>query len=194
MAEEVVAKAFEPFFTTKPKGQGTGLGLATTYGIVNQNGGHIELRSELGVGTEARILLPIAHRAAEPRTDAAVPEPRAGRGERVLVVEDEVGVRSLARRILEAAGYEVLVAADGQEALALFERTAVDLVITDVVMPGLSGSQVVSRMRMVHPGLPAIFTSGYTERPGALPPGAPFLSKPFSGRDLLTLVGETLDR
>jgi two-component system cell cycle sensor histidine kinase/response regulator CckA len=194
MSEEVLAKAFEPFFTTKPKGQGTGLGLATTYGIVTQNSGHIELRSERGVGTEARILLPIAQRSAGPRTDAAVPEPPVGRGQRVLVVEDEVGVRTLARRFLESGGYEVLVAADGHEALALFERSAVDLVITDVVMPGLSGPQVVARMRMIRPGLPAIFTSGYSDRPGALPSGAPFLSKPFSIPDLLALVGEVLGR
>jgi two-component system cell cycle sensor histidine kinase/response regulator CckA len=193
MLPEVVAKAFEPFFTTKPKGHGTGLGLATTYGIVTQNGGHIELRSELGEGTEARVFLPLTEREAELSVDAAVVAPRAGQGERVLVVEDEEGVRSLARRILEGAGYVVVVADDAQEAIDLLDRSEVDVVVTDIVMPGMSGPKLVEQLRRARPDLRAIFMSGYTDRPGALPTGVPFLSKPFSGRELLELVARVLD-
>jgi CheY-like chemotaxis protein len=125
--------------------------------------------------------------------DAAVVAPRAGQGERVLVVEDEEGVRSLARRILEGAGYVVVVAGDAQEAIGLLDRSEVDVVVTDIVMPGMSGPKLVEQLRRARPDLRAIFMSGYTDRPGALPTGVPFLSKPFSGRELLELVAEILD-
>jgi CheY-like chemotaxis protein len=194
MRDEIVARAFEPFFTTKPKGQGTGLGLATTYGIVKQNRGHIELRSKLGIGTEARVLLPLACREADELPDTAVAAPSAGRGERVLVVEDEDAVASIVRRILEADGYDVLAAADPHEAIALCEGLDVDVVVTDIVMPGMSGPQLVARLRDDRPELPAIFMSGYTDRPGALPPDAPVLSKPFSRQELLVEVAEILGR
>jgi CheY-like chemotaxis protein len=194
MTDEVLAKAFEPFFTTKPKGQGTGLGLATTYGIVKQNGGHIDLRSQLGVGTEARVLLPLAPGASALPADVTVVAPPAGRGERVLVIEDEEGMRLVARRILEGGGYDVVVAADPYEALALCERLEVDLIVTDVVMPGMSGPHLVERLRADRPDLAAIFMSGYTDRPGALPPDAAFVSKPFSRRELLEQVARALEQ
>jgi hypothetical protein len=112
----------------------------------------------------------------------------------VLVVEDESGVRDLVRRILAEDGYEILLAADGQEALSLAARTDIELVVTDVVMPGLSGPQLVHQLRVHRPDLPAIFVSGYTDRPGALPEDAVFVSKPFTGSELRARVAAILER
>jgi two-component system cell cycle sensor histidine kinase/response regulator CckA len=194
MIDEVVERAFEPFYTTKPKGQGTGLGLATVYGIVKQSGGHIELRSNYGRGTEARVFLPTDGRRPEAVSTADATAPPSGHGQRVLVVEDESGVRDLVRRILAEDGYEILLAADGQEALSLAAGNDIELVVTDVVMPGLSGPQLVHQLRVRRPDLPAIFVSGYTDRPGALPKGAVFVSKPFTGSELRARVSAILER
>jgi CheY-like chemotaxis protein len=194
MSRDVQAKAFEPFFTTKSKGMGTGLGLATTFGIVKQNGGHITLYSEEGTGTVVRVFLPVAADQSATPTEAERSSPRVAAGERILVVEDEEGVRRVAARILTGHGYEAVCACGPDEALELCERMAVDLVLTDVVMPQMSGAMLVARMREDVPGLPAIFMSGYTDRPGALPPDAEFLGKPFSRHDLLALVARTLGK
>jgi CheY-like chemotaxis protein len=193
MREDVRERAFEPFFTTKPKGTGTGLGLATTYGIVKQNGGHIEIYSELDVGTVVKVYLPATRGAATgPPSAEAVTAP-AGRGERILVVEDEEGVRKITERILRGHGYEVVAASGPGPALGLAASAAIDLVLTDVVMPGMSGAMLVERLREAEPRLLAIFMSGYTDRPGALPRDAAFLSKPFSRQDLLGRVAEALE-
>jgi PAS domain S-box-containing protein len=192
MPEEVRRRAFEPFFTTKPKGSGTGLGLATTYGIVKQNGGHIELYSEVGTGTVATVYLPATELEPD-RGRPVVPVPPAnGSGQTILLVEDEEPVRAIAKRILTMHGYRVVAAANADEALSV-ATASVDLVLTDVVMPGESGPNLVRALRRQRPGLPAIFMSGYTDRPGALPADATFLSKPFSRHDLLEQVARGME-
>jgi PAS domain S-box-containing protein len=193
MPEEVRRKAFEPFFTTKPKGTGTGLGLATTYGIVKQNGGHIEIYSEVGTGTVVKVYLPAVEGEATDQPDDEPFTARTGHGERVLVVEDEEGVRRVAERLLSEHGYEVVAASGADEALRMAAAADLDLVLTDVVMPGMSGPALVKRLREDRERLPAIFMSGYTDRPGALPRDAAFLSKPFSRRHLLEHVASALE-
>jgi two-component system cell cycle sensor histidine kinase/response regulator CckA len=193
MAEAVRERAFEPFYTTKPKGTGTGLGLATTYGIVKQNGGHIDIYSELGAGTVVKVYLPSSAGEAADRAQAEPLTARRGNGERILVVEDEEGVRRITARILREHGYDVVAASGPELALDLAASTAVDLVLTDVVMPGMSGTLLVDRLREQEPRLPAIFMSGHTDRPGALPADAAFLGKPFSRQGLLEKVALALD-
>ncbi|MEA2478415.1 MAG: hypothetical protein QOJ07_337 [Thermoleophilaceae bacterium] len=190
MSSAVRQKAFEPFFTTKPPGAGTGLGLATTYGIVKQSGGHVEIYSEEGSGTVVKVYLPAAETGAGGREPAEPQETAAGGGERILLVEDEEGVRRLTERILTTHGYAVVSAEDVGDAVGL--AADVDLVLTDVVMPGMSGAALVARLREDAPHLPAIFMSGYIERPDALPTDAPFIGKPFSRHALLDLVAATL--
>ena len=198
------ARVFEPFFTTKPQGQGTGLGLAMVYGIVKQSGGHVVVQSRPGEGTTFTVYLP-------QRTDAAVaadvlkpageptPRPRTGGGETVLVVDDEEAVRSSTRRALERAGYAVIPATDGADALRLLTESddAVHLVVTDVVMPGLGGRELVGRLKIMRPDLRVLFVSGYTEegvrKQGVLQPGAAYLEKPFTPERLLRKVREVLD-
>jgi PAS domain S-box-containing protein len=194
MAEEVRERAFEPFYTTKPKGTGTGLGLATTYAVVRQNGGHIEIESAPGAGTVMRVYLPASAGAATVRGTDESPAPRRGRGEHILVVEDEEGVRRVTERILRGHGYEVTAAACPESALAVADELDVQLVVTDVVMPVMSGALLVARLRERRPQLPAMFMSGHTDRPGALPGDALFLSKPFSREQLLENVAHALDQ
>jgi two-component system, cell cycle sensor histidine kinase and response regulator CckA len=201
------ARVFEPFFTTKPQGQGTGLGLAMVYGIVKQSGGHVWVESKPDQGTTFTVYLPqpaeldtaTALRAA-PRS-AGDPRPagtQAG-GETILVVDDEEAVRSSTRRALERAGYTVIPATDGADALRLFTEHdgAVDMVITDVVMPGLGGRELVGRLKIMSPELPVLFLSGYTEEgvrnQGVLEPGAAYLEKPFTSENLLHKVREVLE-
>ena len=193
------ARIFEPFFTTKPRGQGSGLGLATVYGIVKQSGGYIWVYSEPGQGTAFKIYLPeFAGPLAEPPPVTAPVSPRGV--ERILIVEDEVAVRRMAGRALAAQGYTVLEAENGAEALAILARTEgpVDLVVTDVVMPILNGRELSERLAAERPGLPVLFMSGYTDddviRRGLLDPGAPFLQKPFMAVDLGRKVREVLDK
>jgi CheY-like chemotaxis protein len=186
MEREVVARAFEPFFTTKPKGQGTGLGLATIHGIVAQAGGHVQIYSEPGLGTTFTILLPT--------TDAPVPEhadgtrdpiERSGGGETVLVVEDEPAMLEVTRRILAENGYEVLVAGGGAEALELAERHAgaIDVLLTDVVMPGMLGKEVAERVAALRPGIRTLFMSGYAQP--VIEVGRDIIDKPFTEAALL---------
>src|SRR6266568_2328054 len=205
MDAETTAHLFEPFFTTKEVGKGTGLGLATVYGIVKQSEGYITAYSEPGHGTTFKIYLP---RAAAP--GAASPPPPAppapqckatARGsETILVVEDEEAVRSLSRRALEASGYTVLAAADGPDAVRLLERYGgpIHLVLTDVIMPGMNGRELAQRLVQRRPGLRVLYMSGYPGdaivHRGALEPGTAFLQKPFMPEDLARKVREVLDQ
>jgi PAS domain S-box-containing protein len=198
MSEQVQAHIFEPFFTTKPKDKGTGLGLATVYGIVAQSGGHIAVESEVGMGTTFRIYLPRIEGAALANPLAALrPSASAGSGT-VLVVEDDGMVMSLVRRILEAAGYSVIEARHGPEALSLCDAHAgaIDLVLTDVVLPGMSGRDVALRVRERRPDAKLLYMSGYTDdiivRHGALEPGTHFIQKPFTAPQLTGKVRDLL--
>ena len=198
--EETRARIFEPFFTTKEQGKGTGLGLSTVYGIVKASGGDIIVDSEIGVGTEFRLKFP---RHAEPPFAPPIEpiEPDSARGyETVLVVEDEEPLRRLTRRILESRGYVVLDAPNGAEAIRLLASTTshVHMVLTDVVMPGMSGRELVEMLLPVYPWLRVLFMSGYTEdmmlqhRVSEL--GITLLEKPFTGDQLALAVRSTLDR
>jgi CheY-like chemotaxis protein len=200
MDEETQARIFEPFFTTKEVGKGTGLGLATVYGIVQQSGGRITVESTLGEGAAFRIALPRAEMEDSGNGDPVVtPTPRVGR-ETILLVEDEEMLRNLARMVLQRAGYTVLQARHGAEALSLCEshKGALDLLITDVVMPVLSGRELVDRISKFRPDTKVIYISGYTEdavvRHGVLTENTPLLHKPFTPAALLRQVREVLDQ
>src|SRR2546427_2286292 len=200
MDEQTKAHIFEPFFTTRELGKGTGLGLATVYGIVKQSGGFIWLYSEPGHGTTFKIYLPRVDGAADalgpPVGTAEVP-----RGtETVLIVEDEEAVRALAKTALMRKGYRVLEAANGGEALLRCEseRAPIHLLVTDVVMPGLGGADLARRLAPLRPDMRVLFISGYTDRAaarhGTMQPGAAYLEKPFSLDALARKVREVLDR
>jgi CheY-like chemotaxis protein len=199
MDEQVKAHLFEPFFTTKEQGKGTGLGLATVYGIIQQAGGHIVVSSAPGQGTTFQIYLPLADAGPMAGADRAARTGAASGKETVLLVEDEEGVRVLARRALLAKGYRVLEARDGMEALKLYERcpTRIDVVVTDVVMPLLGGAQLVERLRQCCPELKALFMSGYHDsalmRHGATAGLVAVLLKPFRPDELVQQVREVLD-
>ncbi|HYK82679.1 MAG TPA: PAS domain S-box protein [Gemmatimonadales bacterium] len=193
-------RMFEPFFTTKPLGQGTGLGLATVHGLVRQHGGGIEVQSEPGKGTRFHIYFPVAAGARTETSDAAPPGGDAhGGSETILVVEDDDPLRRAAKRILEEAGYQVLSAADGLEALDVLRQGAVvHLVFSDLVMPRLGGRALYDAARRAGQAVPFLFASGYSDpdsrgsAAAELP--APLLHKPWSGPDLLARVRALLDR
>ncbi len=199
MDEATQAHLFEPFFTTKEIGKGTGLGLATVYGIVKQSGGYIWVYSEPGHGTTFKIYLPRITGTA----DTVVPAPESQqlrRGtETVLLVEDAAPVRALARRSLEAYGYAVLDAADGFAAFELSARHpgGIDILVTDVVMPGMSGRELAERLAPRRPRMKVLYTSGYTDdamvRQGVLRSGVAFLQKPFVPETLARKVRDVLD-
>ncbi len=190
-------RIFEPFFTTKEMGKGTGLGLSTAYGIVKQSGGNIWVYSEPNRGTTFKVYVPEAATITEAVTIARREQLVRGEGQ-VLLVEDEPGVRAIAHQILKRCGYRVTVANDGPDALVQCERAALqfDLVITDVVMPGMSGSELVSRLRAQRPELRVLYTSGYTEDAvihHGVAAGAHFLAKPFTPTDLARKVRQVLE-
>jgi two-component system, cell cycle sensor histidine kinase and response regulator CckA len=192
MPREVIERAFEPFFTTKPMGQGTGLGLAMTYGIVEQARGHVLIYSEVGHGTAVKVYLPIVHTPSEqPAQPAASDGAPRGKGETVLLVEDEDAVRESTRRILSDGGYNVLTASDGLEALAICDETAsIDLVLTDVVMPGMSGKQLAEQL----PGrMRVLYMSGYTDQQILPDERGLLVEKPFGSALLLRKVRQVLN-
>jgi CheY-like chemotaxis protein len=207
MDDEVQARIFEPFFTTKERGQGTGLGLATVFGIVRQNGGHVEVHSEIGQGTTFELYLP---RTSGPtfETLRAVDrlEPRMANIERrqhgtetVLLVEDDAPVRDLAVCVLESRGYRVLAAGDGLQALQFGKQHdgAIHLLLADVVLPHMSGRELAEQLRSARPEMRALYMSGYTDdaivQHGVLAPGVVFLPKPFTSEDLTQMVRDVLD-
>ena len=200
MEEHVLKRLFEPFFTTKEVGKGTGLGLAMVYGIVQQSGGRIEVESESGRGSTFRVYLPLTHESAEPPAPPAAPAAADGGDETVLLVEDEEAVRQLACRALQAQGYNVLEAGDGMAALTVCQRhlRSIDLVVTDVVMPELSGVDLVERLRTVRPQLKVLYMSGYTDsavlRQGVAVSEANYLQKPFTPDLLTRKVRDLLDQ
>jgi signal transduction histidine kinase len=198
MDEDTVARVFEPFFTTKERGKGTGLGLATVYGIVRQSGGQINVSSAPGTGTTFRIHLPRVDAPVDAaRVATPVTAPAAGT-ETILVAEDEQMVRVLIRKVLEQAGYTVLLGDGGAEALQLAERHTgrIHLLVTDVVMPGMNGPELARRLLERRPETKVLFLSGYAddavERHGVLAPGTAFMQKPFSPSALAARVREVL--
>lgn len=195
-----IAHLFEPFFTTKEVGKGTGLGLATVHGMVNQNAGWIEVESTVGKGTTFNIFFPLAEVAPEKRGPARTPGLKRGRGETILVVEDETVLRELVQDILQAQGYRVLTAATGREALAVWAEHGeeINLVLTDMSMPdGMSGQDLATKLQEQSPHLPVIFSSGYSQEMLAQRQGAnsdtTFLSKPYHPAELAKVVRAELD-
>jgi CheY-like chemotaxis protein len=192
-------RMFEPFFTTKPQGRGTGLGLAMAYGTVKQSGGHITCRSEVGVGTTFEVYLPLVDEQVSPAADGPPARPPAAGRETVLLIEDEASLRDLLVETLEGAGYAVLVAPGGEDALRMVQEHpgVIHLVVTDVMMPGLTGRQVAERIRAARPEVRVLFVSGYVgdalARHGVSEPEARLLSKPFTAEALLRKVREVLD-
>jgi len=196
MDEETKNRIFEPFFTTKGIGKGTGLGLSTVQGIVAQSGGYVEVYSEKGRGTTFQIYLPaLTEAAAKAGSPAAVPT--LGGKETVLVVEDQAEVRQYAVTVLEAYGYRVIPVESAGEALLVCERERIDLMLTDVVMPNVSGRELADRLEKLQPGIRVLFMSGYTDdviaHHGVLDEGANFIQKPFSAQELAGKVREVLE-
>lgn len=201
--EDAKNRIFEPFFTTKEMGQGTGLGLFTSYGIVNQCGGYIEVESRVGEGTTFSVYFPVVVKtpSEEPVTQAVDPEINyrgSSMQETILVVEDEPAVRTVTARMLRASGYSVLEAENGSEALNLVKENPkcdIDLVVTDMVMPLMGGTEFIDRLKMTHPDIPVLFYSGYTDYPAiGQPDESPpmFLQKPFTPAELNESVKEAL--
>ncbi len=199
MTREVLARVFEPFYTTKPTAEGTGLGLATIYGIVTRAGGSAQIYSEPGLGTTVTALLPATDSTAAPIAAPAPAAPAHGRGETILLVEDEHNLWELANRILVGNGYRVCTAASPADALCQAGDLAqpIDLLLTDVVMPQMLGNEVAARVRAVRPGLPVLYMSGYAQTvldtQGALDAHVDLLEKPFSETTLLTRVRNAID-
>ncbi len=200
---DIISRVFEPFFTTKSHGEGTGLGLATSYGIITQAGGTIRIDSEPGLGTTVSVLLPATGQAATGQAASAQPppaKPGGGAGQVVLIVEDEPALREVARRILDRNGYHVLTAASGLAAIDLVTNRPgrIDLLLTDVIMPQMMGEEVAQRIRARQPGVRVLYMSGYTQGPlsaqGVLAPGVNLIEKPFSEPSLLATISNILTR
>ncbi|GLW33327.1 hypothetical protein Areg01_62650 [Actinoplanes regularis] len=190
---EVVERVFEPFFSTKPKGQGTGLGLATAYGTVTQLGGQIKIYSEVDVGTTMRVYLPLVARpAAEQVVTGPAAKPPRGQGQVVLAVDDEAAIRHLVARILNRNGYATLIAESGPHALSLVEQEHVDLLLTDIIMPEMNGRDLADALRRKDPGLPVIYMSGYSDgllsAQHLLTETTQLIQKPFTAGELLHTV------
>jgi CheY-like chemotaxis protein len=199
MDEETRTRIFEPFYTTKGPGKGTGLGLATVYGIVRQSGGVIRVYSEIGMGTTFKIFLPTVTDAPEPAVAKGLDIGYARGHETVLVAEDQAGVRNLAQRVLERCGYRVLAAEGGEEALQVAReyQGEIHLLLTDVVMPGKSGPELVKALRPLRPDTAVVYMSGYTddqlEHHGVLDADVILIEKPFTAKRLTGTVRSVLD-
>ena len=202
MDAQTMAHIFEPFFTTKEVGKGTGLGLATVYGIVKQHNGWLEVASEPGRGTTFDLFFPAGNEMATPvKAETVATAPVGGGKETILVVEDEPFLREMTRDILQSFGYRILEAVSGKDALVVWQQHAgeIDLLLTDMVMPdGVSGSDLAEQLLSQKPGLKIIFTSGYTAseiNPALLTKaGAHFLQKPYNHADLAKIVRDCLDK
>jgi two-component system, cell cycle sensor histidine kinase and response regulator CckA len=192
------ARIFEPFFTTKEQGKGTGLGLATVYGVVKQSGGCIWVESEPGKGTRFEVYLSIVHEPEEQPRPAGIANARSHRSETILIVEDQAEVRELAALFMKSAGYTVLTARDGVDALACVQSSQkqIDVVLTDVVMPNMRGPDLAKRLKSLRPDVKIIYMSGYLEYNGGsgefLEDGF-FLQKPFTRDTLVSKVMEALE-
>lgn len=199
MSREVREKIFEPFFTTKDLGKGTGLGLATVYGIVKQHNGFIYVYSEVGAGTTFKIYLPVSAGAAHLQREKEVPS-LAGGTETVMIVDDDRSIRVLAGDILRPLGYRILTAASGEEALKMCASAGngIDVVLTDVIMPNIHGRDLARRLEEAHPGIRVIFMSGYTDdmiaHHGVLGANVNFIQKPFTPTSLTRKLRSVLDR
>jgi CheY-like chemotaxis protein len=200
MTSDIAAQIFEPFFTTKPKGQGTGLGLSMVYGLVQQSGGNVTVDSELGRGTTFRLYLPRLAEEVRPTPAPAIARAPGGGSETVLLVEDAGSLRELIREILTGQGYRVLEAEAAEPALAIASEHPgpIELLLTDVVMPGMSGAELAHRLRALRPETRVLFMSGYTDdvmlRRGVLAEEEALIQKPFDSAALLGRIRETLRR
>jgi CheY-like chemotaxis protein len=201
MDQATLSQVFEPFFTTKPVGSGTGLGLSTVYGIVKQSGGYVWAESTPGQGTTFTLCLPEVTGGGKERHTASAPEPTLeARGETVLILEDEDGVRELAARVLRARGYRVLLARNGGEALARLrsDTAGPNLLLTDVVVPDMGTEELEWEVHHLLPELPILYMSGYPRDDilarGLLRGDQPFLQKPFTSEDLAREVGRVIHR
>jgi PAS domain S-box-containing protein len=197
MTREVIDRAFEPFFTTKSKGEGTGLGLASVYGIITQARGHVRVYSEPGIGTTFTILLPATgHDAVPARAPASASG--SGTGETILVVEDEPAMREVTRRILSHGGYQVITAANGREAIqvATNHDGGIDVLVTDIVMPQMLGQEAAERIGALQPGVKVLFMSGYTrgvlDSKGIAAGEINLIQKPFTEESLLTRLRQVI--
>jgi CheY-like chemotaxis protein len=200
MSEEIVAKAFEPFFTTKEVGKGTGLGLSQVYGFVRQSGGHVNIYSEVGVGTSVKIYLPrfIGGDDAGAERDKSVRLLRGDVSDLVLVVEDEEAMRQFSVDALRDLGYRVVEAPGAERALELLAtQSDIKLLFTDVVMPGMNGARLSAAALELRPDLKVLYTTGYTRNAvvhnGVLDPGVQLIGKPFTVEALASKLREVLD-
>jgi signal transduction histidine kinase len=200
MDPATMEKIFEPFFTTKEKGKGTGLGLATVFGVVKQHLGHIDVYSEIGMGSVFRVYLPAIEASAEapPEIEEA---PVRGGTETILLAEDHEGLRQMSHGVLAGLGYSIVLARDGREAVEKFEanRQKISLLVLDVVMPRLGGPDALKRIRGINPSIPVIFTSGYSEESEMLNSlvsrgEAQLLQKPYPAKDLARKIRDILDK
>jgi CheY-like chemotaxis protein len=199
MSPDVVARVFEPFFTTKPTGRGTGLGLATVYGIVTQAEGDVTIDSELGSGTIVRVDLPATTETMATRREARTDLRLSGNGETLLLVEDEQIVRDPAARLLTRHGYSMLTAGNADDAITIVNdhQGTIALLLTDVVMPGRSGKELSVAVTALRPAIKVLFMSGYSKNVigshGVLEQGVNLIEKPFSAEELLSKVRDVLD-
>jgi CheY-like chemotaxis protein len=196
MDAETLSHAFEPFFTTKERGKGTGLGLSTVYGIVKQSGGYIHIESEPRKGTRVLVYLTRVHGAVDSPSNVTPRFLQRGGTETILLVEDEESVRRLASLLLERSGYRLLVASSAEEALETARGYAgqIDLLLTDVLLPGLNGRRLADLLSPERPSMKVVFASGYFDERGILEPGSDFIQKPFNPETLARSVRRALDR